>query len=185
MVQAVYKEMDEKMQKTIVAFQNELTSIRAGRANPQLLDRMTVDYYGVQTPINQVATISTPEARLLVIQPWDSSLIQAIEKTILGSELGITPSNDGKVIRLPFPQLTEDRRKELVKVVGASSEKAKVAIRNARREAMDIIKKQEKSSEITEDDKIQAEQEIQKITDKNIEKIVEIVKVKENELMDI
>ena len=185
MVQEVYKETEEKMEKTIAAFQNELTAIRAGRANPQLLDRMTVDYYGVQTPINQVATISTPEPRLLVIQPWDASLIPAIEKTLLGSDLGITPSNDGKLIRLPFPQLTEYRRKELVKVVGAASEKAKVAIRNSRRDAMDTVKKQEKASEITEDEKIQAEQEIQKITDTYIEKIVDIVKVKESELMDI
>ena len=130
---------------------------------------MTVDYYGVQTPINQVATISTPEPRLLVIQPWDASLIPAIEKTLLGSDLGITPSND----------------EELVKVVGAASEKAKVAIRNSRRDAMDTVKKQEKASEITEDEKIQAEQEIQKITDTYIEKIVDIVKVKESELMDI
>ena len=185
MVQEVYKEMKDKMEKTIAAFQNELNGIRAGRANAQLLDRMTVDYYGAQTPINQVATVSTPEPRLLVIQPWDASLISAIEKTILGSDLGITPSNDGKLIRLPFPQLTEDRRKELVKVVGASSEKTKVAIRNSRRDAMDDVKKQEKNSEITEDEKIQAEQEIQKITDSYIEKIVDMVKVKESELMDI
>lgn len=185
MINTVYNEMESKMQKTIESFQYELTTIRAGRANAQLLDRISIDYYGTQTPINQVATISTPEARLLVIQPWDASVIPLIEKSIMASELGITPSNDGKIIRLPFPQLTEERRKDLVKVVSTSAEKAKIAIRNSRRDAMDAVKKLEKNKEITEDDKKTAEQEIQKKTDKYIKDIDDITKNKENELMEV
>lgn len=179
------KEFDQKMTKAVEAFHEGLQTIRAGRANPKLLDGIVFPYYGVDTPINQAASISVPEARMLVIQPWDSKNISAIEKAILASDLGITPSNDGKIIRLPFPQLTGERRKELVKEVKVRMEEAKVAVRNIRRDAMDLVKKLEKKSEMTEDERYDAEDEIQKLTDKHIESIESIAKAKEKELMEI
>lgn len=185
MINDLKKSSEEKMKKTISALKEDFQSIRAGRANTSLLDKITVDYYGQQSPINQVAGLSAPEPRMLMISPWDPKLIPEIEKSILKSDLGITPSNDGKVIRLIIPQLTEERRKDLTKVVGKDSEAAKIAIRNIRRDAMDEIKKAEKSKEITEDDRKSNEEEIQKLTDKYIEEIDKITKAKEIELMEI
>lgn len=185
MINDLKKSSEEKMKKTISSLKEDFQSIRAGRANTSLLDKITVDYYGQQSPINQVAGLSAPEPRMLMISPWDPKLIPEIEKSILQSDLGITPSNDGKVIRLIIPQLTEERRKDLTKVVGKNSEAAKIAIRNIRRDAMDEIKKAEKSKEITEDDKKSNEEEIQKLTDKYIEEIDKITKAKEIELMEI
>jgi ribosome recycling factor len=181
----VHKEAEEKMEKSIGVFKEELQSIRAGRANPALLDKITVDYYGTATPLKQVASISAPEPRLLVVQPWDANLIPVIEKEILKSDLGLNPSNDGKLIRLPIPLLTEERRKELVKLVRKSSENAKIAIRNTRRESNDKIKKLEKDKTLSEDDRKLAEDEIQKITDKFIAKVDEITNKKEEELLEI
>lgn len=181
----VQKEASSKMEKTISVYKEELQSIRAGRANPALLDRINVDYYGQMTPLKQVASVSSPEPRLLVIQPWDSKLIPIIEKEILKSDLGLNPSNDGKLIRLIIPQLTEERRKDLIKVVRKNSENAKVAVRNTRRDAIDKIKKLEKSKDLTEDDRKLAEEEIQKITDKHTAEIDEITAKKEEELMEI
>lgn len=181
----VRKEAEEKMTKTISVFKEELLSIRAGRANTALLDKISVDYYGQQTPLKQVSNVSAPEPRLLVIQPWDVSLIPIIEKEVLKSDLGLNPSNDGKLIRLPIPLLTEERRKDLAKVVRKSAENAKIAIRNTRRESNDRIKKLEKDKEISEDDRKLAEEEIQKITDKYIEEVDVITSKKEEELMEI
>lgn len=185
MINDLKKSSEEKMKKTISSLKEDFQGIRAGRANTSLLDKITVDYYGQQSPINQVAGLSAPEPRMLMISPWDPKLIPEIEKSILKSDLGITPSNDGKVIRLIIPQLTEERRKDLTKVVGKNSEAAKIAIRNIRRDAMDEIKKAEKSKEITEDDRKSNEEEIQKLTDKYIEEIDKITKAKEIELMEI
>ncbi|WP_416198007.1 MAG: ribosome recycling factor [Sporanaerobacter sp.] len=181
----VHKEAEEKMKKTISVYKDELMGIRAGRANPALLDKISIDYYGVLTPLNQVASVSAPEPRLLVIQPWDANTIPQIEKAILKSDLGLNPSNDGKVIRLPIPQLTEDRRKELVKIVKKSAENAKIAIRNSRREANDKLKKMEKNKEISEDDRKIAEDEIQEMTDKYILEVDELTEKKEAELMEV
>ena len=185
MYNEVLKELENKMQKTINSYKEELKTIRAGRANPALVENLSIDYYGVQTPFNQVATITVAEARLLTIQPWDVSTMSLIEKSILQSNLGITPSNDGKIIRLPFPPLTEERRKELAKLVKQYGENAKVALRNSRREAMDAIKKLEKSSEISEDELRTGEQEIQNIINKYTSEIDDITKSKEEELMEI
>ncbi|NLV88057.1 MAG: ribosome recycling factor [Tissierellia bacterium] len=185
MFTSLYKEAEERMQKTISVYKDELQSIRAGRANPALLDKITVDYYGQITPLKQVGSISAPEPRLLVIQPWDPNLIPAIEKEILKSDLGLNPSNDGKVIRLVIPMLTEERRRELTKIVKKNSENAKVAIRNIRRDIIDRIKKMEKDKEISEDDRRLGEEEVQKITDKYIEEIDVITKKKEEELLEI
>ena len=181
----IINELERKMSKSIESYETELTTVRAGRANPTILDQFTVDDYGTETPIKQVASISVPEARLLVIQPWDASLITPIEKVLLASNLGITPSNDGKVIRLPFPALTEDRRKELVKVVKGYGENSKIAIRNLRRDGLDKLKKLEKDKKISEDELRQAEEEVQKVTDKFIKKVEDITKLKEKELMEI
>ncbi len=181
----VHKEAESKMEKTISVYKEELSAIRAGRANPALLDRINVDYYGQITPLKQVGSVSAPEPRLLVIQPWDAKLIPLIEKEIMKSDLGLNPSNDGKLIRLVIPQLTEERRKDLIKVVKKNSENAKVAIRNTRRDAVDKIKKMEKEKELTEDDRKQAEDEMQKITDKYITMIDEVTAKKEEELMEI
>ena len=175
----------ERMNKTIAALNAELGGIRAGRANPQLLERLTVEYYGSSMPINQLANLSTPEARMLVIAPWDSKSITAIEKAIQKSDLGINPTNDGKVIRLVFPALTEERRKELVKLVRKYGEESKVAIRNVRRDAIDEIKKQKKSSEITEDDQKILEERAQKLTDELIKEIDKIVADKEKEILTV
>lgn len=185
MYSRVIKDLEDKMQKSIVAFSEELKNVRAGRANPALLDHISVEYYGTMTPLNQVSTINVAEARLLTIQPWDQSLISEIEKAILKSNLGITPSNDGKIIRLPFPALTEERRKELAKVVKGYAEKAKIALRNQRREAIDSVKKMEKKSEISEDELRSAEEEIQKTIEKYTAEVDNITKKKEEELMEI
>ncbi|MCI6156696.1 MAG: ribosome recycling factor [Peptoniphilaceae bacterium] len=179
------KTFEERMEKTIRAYKDELSHIRAGRANPKLLDDITIEYYGTETPLNQVATVNVPEARMITIQPWDMNNLKAIEKAILASDLGITPSNDGKIIRLPFPPLTEERRKELVKEVKKREEEAKVAMRNVRRDAMDAIKKAEKEKEISEDDRYAKEADLQKLTDKVGKKIEEISEAKEKELMEI
>lgn len=173
---------EEKMKKTIVSLESEYSTIRAGRANPHVLDRITVDYYGTPTPINQVGNITIPEARLIQIQPWDSSLLKAIDKAINASDLGIHPSNDGKVIRLVFPELTEERRKELTKDVKKKGEESKVAVRNIRRDAMDVFKKKEKKHEISEDELKDLEEKIQKLTDKYI---AEIEKKAEEKCKDI
>ena len=180
-----FKEFTRKMDKTLEILQDDFGAIRAGRANPRVLDRISVEYYGVDTPIGQVGTISSPDARSLVIQPWDGSLLKKIEKAIQTSDLGINPQNDGRVIRLVFPQLTEERRKELVKQVKKYGEDGKVAVRNIRRDAMDYIKKLKKDSEITEDDQKKAEKDLQDITDKYIKKVDEACAVKEKELMEL
>ncbi|WP_391527653.1 ribosome recycling factor [Peptoniphilus harei] len=173
------------MSKSVDSLTESLQSIRAGRANTSLLDKIYVDYYGQQSPLNQVASLSAPEARLLAIQPWDATLIPEIEKAIQKSDLGITPSNDGKVIRLVIPQLTEERRKDLTKLVGKYAEEAKVSIRNIRRDAMEDIKKAEKAKEISEDDRKTYEEDIQKLTDKYIKDIDGVAEEKEKELMEI
>lgn len=176
---------EEKMNKTISVFEENLSEIRAGRANPAILNKITVDYYGVPTPINQVAGISVPEARMILIQPWDMNLLKEIEKEILKSDIGINPSNDGKVIRLNFPELNEERRKEIVKDIRKLAEEAKVAIRSIRRDAMDEAKEMQKKSEITEDDLKNEENEIQKLTDKKVEEIDSMLASKEKEIMSI
>ena len=175
----------DKMNKTIAFLNSELGSLRAGRANPKLLDRIMVDYYGTPTPINQMGTISSPEPRLLVISLWDASMISAAEKAIQKSDLGINPSNDGKLIRLVFPELTEDRRKELVKIVRKKAEEAKVAVRSIRREANEAIKKEQKDGNITEDDQKKMEDKAQKATDAAIKDIDRIASEKEKELLAV
>ena len=184
-MKAQYTEIKAKMDKSINVLSSELASIRAGRANPSVLDKITVDYYGVATPIQQVGTVSVPEARSIVIQPWDATVLKEIEKAILASDLGINPNNDGKVIRLTFPPLTEERRKELVKTVKKIGEDSKVAIRSIRRDALEMFKKQQKASEITEDDLKGIEKDIQDMTDSAIKDIDEIVKKKEAELLEV
>lgn len=181
----IKRDTENKMKRTIEVFREDLKNIRAGRANPSILDKITVDYYGQQTPLNQVAGISAPEARLLAIQPWEAKMIPLIEKEILKSDLGLNPSNDGKIIRLIIPQLTEERRKDLVRVVKKNGEDSKIAVRNIRRLAVDEVKKLEKNKEISEDDLRDYEKQIQDLTDKYIEEIDEIAKLKENELMEI
>ena len=171
MASEMTKPYEEKMKKTIAALESDYSTIRAGRANPHVLDRITVDYYGTPTPLNQVGNISVPEPRLLQIQPWDTSLLKAIEKAINMSELGINPNNDGKVIRLVFPELTEERRKDLTKDVKKKAEASKVALRNIRRDALDHFKKAEKAKEITEDQLKDLEDETQKMTDKFVAEI--------------
>ena len=173
------------MQKTIANFDGELNTIRAGRANPRVLDRISVDYYGTETPLAQVGNITVPEARLIQIQPWDASVLKQVEKAIQASDLGINPTNDGKVIRLVFPELTEERRKELTKYVKKKGEDAKIAIRNIRRDAMDNFKKLEKKSEITEDDYANIEKDIQKLTDKSIADIDKMVDDKNKDILSI
>ena len=180
-----YKEFESKMKKTCEALTTQLATIRAGRANASVLDQIEVDYYGVPTPVQQVATIATPDPRSLLIQPWDASVLKGIEKAILASELGINPQNDGRAIRLVFPQLTEERRKELAKQVKKYGEEAKVAVRNIRREAIDKFKKQQKASEITEDDYKTVEKDIQKLTDDYIKEVEGIADKKEKELFEI
>ena len=180
-----YTNIEERMKKTISIFEENLSEVRAGRANPAILNKISVEYYGTQTPINQVAGISVPEARLIVIQPWDISVLKEIERAILASDIGITPNNDGKVIRLNFPELNEERRKEIVKDIRKMSEDAKVAVRQVRRDGIDEFKKKQKDSEITEDELKQAEDQIQKITDKMTDKIDEIKANKEKEIMTV
>ena len=180
-----FKEFTRKMDKTLEILQEDFGAIRAGRANARVLDRITVEYYGVDTPVGQVGTISSPDARTLVIQPWDGSLLKKIEKAIQTSDLGINPQNDGRVIRLVFPQLTEERRRELAKQVRKYGEDAKVAVRNIRRDAMDYIKKLKKDSSITEDEQKKAEKDLQELTDKYIKKVDDACTVKEKELMEL
>lgn len=180
-----YPEFENRMKKTAEVLKTQLAAVRAGRANAAVLDQITVDYYGVPTPIQQVASISVPDPRSLMIQPWDGSVLKGIEKAILASDLGINPQNDGRVIRLVFPQLTEERRKELAKQVKKYGEEAKVAIRNIRRDAIEKFKKQQKASEITEDDYKGIEKDIQKLTDDYIKEIEGIADKKEKELFEI
>lgn len=175
----------ERMEKCINSLEGELGTIRAGRANPTVLDKITVDYYGAPTPINQMASISVAEARILVVQPYDASQLKPIEKAIQASDLGINPANDGRVLRITFPQLTEDRRKELCKQVSKICEDSKVAVRNVRRDGMDKIKALKKSNEITEDDVKEAEKDIQKLTDKFVDSIDKIGEAKNKEIMAI
>lgn len=176
---------ENKMNKTIASLEADFASIRAGRANPAILDKISVEYYDAQTPLAQVGTISVPEARTIVIQPWDASILKDIEKAILASDIGITPNNDGKVIRLNFPPLTEERRKELSKSISKRGEEAKVAVRNLRRDAIDGFKKQKKANEITEDDLKDLEDKVQKLTDRFVKKIDEITSAKEKEIMEV
>lgn len=176
---------EEKMNKTISVFEENLSEIRAGRANPAILNKITVDYYGVPTPINQVAGISVPEARMILIQPWDMNLLKEIEKEILKAEIGINPNNDGKVIRLAFPELTEERRKELVKEIKKMGEESKVSVRSIRREAMDIAKAEQKEGTITEDELKGAEDKIQKLTDSKVAEIDKAIENKEKEIMSV
>ena len=176
---------EDKMEKSLDVLLDEYASIRAGRANPHVLDRLRIDYYGTPTPIQQVGNVPVPEARMIVIQPWEKSLLKEIEKAILVSDLGINPTNDGNVIRLVFPELTEERRKDLAKDVKKKGEGAKVAIRNIRRDAMDSIKKMEKAGDISEDDLKQGEEKIQKITDKMIEKVDKAIETKTKEIMTV
>ena len=180
-----FKEYSRKMDKTLDVLQEDFGAVRAGRANARVLDRIMVEYYGVDTPVGQVGTISSPDARTLVIQPWDGSLLKKIEKAIQTSDLGINPQNDGRVIRLVFPQLTEERRRELTKQVKKYGEDAKVAVRNIRRDAMDYIKALKKKSEITEDDQKKAEKDLHELTDKYIKKVDDACAVKEKELMEL
>ena len=181
----LYQEYDVKMQKTIEVVVSDFAGVRAGRANAAVLDKITVEYYGTETPIQQVASISTPDARTLVIQPWDGTLLKAVEKALLASELGINPQNGGKVIRLIFPQLTEERRKELTKQVKKYGEGGKVAIRNIRRDAMEKFKAMKKKSELTEDDLKELEEDMQKLTDKRCKEIDDLTAKKEAELMAV
>ena len=180
-----FKEYTRKMEKTMEVLGSQFGSVRAGRANSQVLDRISIPYYGVDTPIGQVASISSPDPRTLVIQPWDGSLLKPIEKAIQVSDLGINPQNDGRIIRLVFPQLTEERRRDLTKQVKKYAEEAKVAVRNIRRDGMDAIKKAVKKSEITEDDQKKSEKDLQELTDKYIKKVDDLCAKKEKELMEI
>ncbi|MBR3697160.1 MAG: ribosome recycling factor [Clostridia bacterium] len=179
------EDLEERMLKSISVYQENLSEVRAGRANPAILNKITVDYYGVSTPINQIAGISVPEARMIVIQPWDASILKDIEKAILASDIGLNPNNDGKVIRLNFPELTEERRKELVKDIRKMAEDAKVSIRSIRRDGMEDLKAKQKNSEITEDEKTRGEDNIQKLTDKYVAEIDKMLDNKEKEIMSI
>ncbi len=180
-----YKIYEEKMEKTLSTLNSEFSAIRAGRANPRILDKITVDYYGTPSPLQSVANVSVPEARMIQIQPWESSLIKGIEKAILSSDLGINPTNDGKLIRLVFPELTEERRKELVKDVKKKGESAKVAIRNIRRDANDAVKKDGKSNDVSEDEIKQSEDKIQKMTDRYIADVDKAVESKSSEVLTV
>lgn len=185
MLQDVINTAKEKMKKSCEVYEREMMSLRAGRANPQLLDRIMVDYYGTPTPINQIGNISSPEPRLLVISPWEAKMIPQVEKAIQKSDLGLNPSNDGKLIRLVFPELNEERRKDLTKVASKGAEETKVAIRSIRRDAIEQIKKLKKNSEITEDDQRDAEEDMQKLTDKAVKEVDEIYAKKEKEIMEV
>ncbi|NLC51207.1 MAG: ribosome recycling factor [Firmicutes bacterium] len=185
MLESLYSEMETKMKKTIEALKREFATLRAGRATPSLLDKVDVDYYGTKTPLKQLANISAPEPRLLVVQPWDKGAIADIEKAILKSDLGLTPNNDGNIIRISIPQLTEERRKELVKFVRKKTEEGRVAIRNQRRDANEQLKALEKGGKISEDDLRRAQEEVQKITDQNIKVLEEVLAEKEMEIMEV
>ena len=180
-----FKNIEEKMEKTVNVFSEKLSEVRAGRANPAILNKITIDYYGTPTPINQVAGISVPEARLIVIQPWDASILKEIEKEILKAEIGINPNNDGKVIRLAYPELTEERRKELVIDIKKMGEEAKISIRSIRREGMDLVKAEQKEGTITEDEQKSYEDKIQKLTDSKVEEIDNQISKKEKEIMSV
>lgn len=184
MIDDVFDDLKDRMEKSISALEKDLKKVRTGRASADLLDGIRVDYYGSLTPINQMASVSVPEARLLVIQPWDVSAIGNIEKAILKSELGLTPQNDGKIIRIAIPPLSEERRKDLVKVVKKMAEEGKVALRNVRRDANDMIKDLEKEKEISEDQKFRSQDDVQKITDDFIQKVDERIAVKEKEILE-
>ncbi len=181
----IYKPVEEKMKKVLQVLSEDLGTVRAGRANPAILDKVMVDYYGVPTKITQLGNVSVPEARVLMIQPWDANLLKDIEKAIQKSEIGINPNNDGKVLRLIFPELTEERRKELVKGIKKRGEEAKVAVRSVRRDALEHFKQQKKDGELTEDDLRNAEDDIQKLTDKYVEETDRIVGNKEKEIMEV
>lgn len=185
MADDMYLQYEDKMKKTIAVLKTDMGSIRAGRANPMVLDRILVDYYGVQTPINQLSNISVPEARVIIIQPWESKMLKDIEKAIQKSDLGINPNNDGRIIRLTFPTLTEERRKELIKSIKKTGEESKVAIRSIRRDAVENFKKMKKNTELTEDDLKDAEKEIQNMTERFIVDIDKVVEEKEKEIMEI
>ena len=185
MLKDEYKVYEDKMKKSIEAVISDFDTVRAGRANASVLNRISVDYYGTPTPIQQIASVSTPDARSLLIQPWDASVLKGIEKAILASDLGLNPQNDGRTIRLVFPALTEERRRDLVKQVKKYGEEAKVAVRNIRRDAMDKFKAQKKKSEITEDDLKIIEKDLQKLTDDYIKEVERIADEKEKELMEI
>ena len=185
MIDDIMMTAEEKMQKSCAVYERDMMGLRAGRANPKLLDRIMVDYYGTPTPIPQIGNISSPEPRLLVIAPWEAKMIPQVEKAIQKSDLGLNPSNDGKIIRLVFPELNEERRKDLTKVASKGAEETKVAVRNIRRDAVDQIKKLKKNNEITEDDQKDAEEEIQKMTDKAIKEVDDIFAKKEKEIMEV
>jgi ribosome recycling factor len=185
MANEAYKDIEEKMNKAIHVLKEELSGLRAGRANPAILDRISVDYYGVPTPINQLGSVSVPEARVIVIQPWDAKILKDIEKAIQKSDIGINPNNDGKIIRLIFPILTEERRKDLTKSVKKYGEDSKVAIRSIRRDAIEHYKVQKKNSEITEDDLKDMEEDVQKMTDKFIVDVDRMVELKDKEIMEV
>lgn len=185
MPETILLEAEEKMEKAVEAFRQELSTIRTGRASVNVLDKITVDYYGAPTPINQMSSVTIPEARLLVIKPYDKSMLKAVEKAVLASDLGITPSNDGQVIRIQFPPLTEERRKELAKLCQKYGEEAKVAVRNVRRDANDRLKKLEKNSEISEDDLKGYMEDVQELTDKFIAKIDTIVEEKQQDILRV
>ncbi len=179
------QQYDEKMSKCITSLENEFSTIRAGRANPRVLDKITVSYYGTDTPLNQVGNITVPEARTIQITPWEGNLLKEIEKSINASDLGITPNNDGSSIRLNFPELTEDRRKELTKDIKKKGEDSKVAVRNVRRDGMDALKKQQKANEITEDELAKLEADLQKVTDKYVAEIDKVVDAKNKEILTV
>ena len=184
MIESMYHETRESMKKSIDALENDLKKIRTGRASLSILDDIRVDYYGTPTPLNQMASLSTPESRLITIQPWDVSVIKDVEKAILKSDLGLTPSNDGKVVRISIPPLTEERRKQLVKVIYKKSEEHKISIRNVRRDTNDLLKSLKKDGEISEDDAFKAQDQVQKITDEHIKLIDDVCKNKEKEILE-
>lgn len=185
MIDTIKEDLEEKMAKAVNAFKSDLSTIRTGKANPSLLEKVVVDYYGTPTPINQMANISAPEAKMLVVQPWDKSVISTIEKAIMKSDLGLNPSSDGNIIRLVIPQLTQETRKDLVKKVKKKSEEAKIGIRNIRRDGNEQLKSIEKSKEINEDEHKKAQDDVQKLTDKYIAEVEKILDNKENEIMEI
>lgn len=185
MLNEVYRDTEDRMKKAVLALKKDLSTLRTGRATPALLDRIVVDYYGAQTPINQLANISVPEPRLLVIQPWDKNVTGDIERALLKSDLGLTPNSDGSLIRLAIPQLTEERRKDLVKISKKKAEEGRVAIRNIRRDANDTLKSMEKASEITEDELHKAQDEVQKLTDKMVQDVDKVLADKEKEIMEV
>jgi len=185
MIEPRFKEAEDRMNKAVEALRKDLATLRAGRANPSLLEKVSISYYGVPTPINQVANISAPEARLLVIQPWDRSILPTIERALLKSDLGLTPSSDGSVIRINIPQLTQERRTELVKVIKKKTEEARVAVRNIRRDIIDEVKAAEKKGELTEDQMRKGQEQIQKLTDRLIETVDKVLASKEAEIMEV